>query len=192
MRNLVFFLLINTFLLSACQQTGIKENHSLAELTQDMEISSKAHKRHHYTGNTYQWVSANIVINDPSGVWNTPEFDYDAYISSKIKKELEKIGLFESKESNIAFSYDIDVNMSAIQVKKFNTTEPGSDKKTNEQLVFHIPESVLSIIIRDKSNYDILWTGSVKSDYKNLPPEIATKRIDYSISEILKRLPKNP
>lgn len=181
--------IISIFTLSACQHAEIADDSKTHVYpTDDIVIDSKVHKQHHYKGNTYQWTGANFEVNDPNGVWQAPEFDYDAYISSTIKKELTNFGLRESDSAVITFSYGINLNMAAIKLKNY-ISDDGSE--TNEQLVFQIPESAFTIIISDKSSKEILWTGWAKSDYRNLKPEIATKRVDYAIREILKRLPSN-
>ena len=189
MQKTALILVINIFLLSACQHaetTG--DNNTQFYPTDDIVIGSKIHKKHYYRGNTYQWGGANIEINDPNGVWNAPEFDYDTYISSAIEKELAKFGLSESDSAEITFSYGINLNMAAIKLKNY-VSDDGNE--TNERLVFQIPESAFSIIISNKATKEILWTGWAKSDYQSLEPEIATKRIDFVIREIIKRLPRN-
>ena len=189
MRKIALLLTINIFILSACQHAEIADDNSINTYsTNDIVLGSKVHKKHHYKGNTYQWAGANIEINDPNGIWYAPDFDYNAYISSTIEKELNDFGLRESDSAEITFSYGINLNMAAIKLKNY-IADDGSE--TQEQLVFQIPESAFSIIISDTASKEILWTGWSKSDYQNLKPEIATKRIDFVIREILKKLPVN-
>lgn len=176
--------IISIFTLSACQHNVTEDiNQTGSYPIDDIEVGSKILKKHHYTGNTYQWAGSEIAVNDPSGVWHTPDFNYEEHISSAIKKQLRDFGLVESSNSDISFSYDIKLNMSAIKVKSFSGT--------NEQFVFHRPESIFSIHIKHKNSKDTLWTGWTNTEYKKLAPETSTKRIDYAIREILKKLPLN-
>ena len=177
-------MIISIFLLNACQN-NVKDNsnQTKAYQTDDIEVGSSIHKKHRYTGNTYQWAGADISINDPSGVWNTPDFDYEEYITSAIKEQLRDFGLVESANSDITFSYDIKLNMSAIKVKSFSGTK--------EQLVFQRPESTFSIHINHKNTQDLLWSGWTNTEYNKFNQEISTNRIDYAIREILKKLPVN-
>lgn len=185
MQKKLFLIFISTlFLQNACvkpQNNDFLEIDS--ELVEDIEADSKIHKEYHYTGNTYQWTGADISLNDPDGVWHNPDFNYEEYISTTIKKQLQNFGLIDSPDSDITISFDINVNMDAIKVKSFFGTK--------EQLVLRRPENTLSISIRDITNKEILWSGWVNSEYRNYESELATKRIDYSISEILKKLPSN-
>lgn len=185
MQKKLFLIFISAlFLLNACVKPQNDDFLQIdPELIEDIEVDSKIHKKYHYTGNTYQWTGAEIALNDPSGVWHNPDFNYEEYISSTIKQQLSDFGLIDSPGSDITISYEIKVNMAAIKVKSFFGTK--------EQLVLRRPESTLSISIRHKTSKEILWSGWVNTEYRNYKPEFATKRIDYSISEILKSLPKN-
>lgn len=182
MKKSVLFILCVSLLMGCQQVTKVDVNEAVIFPKDDIKVDSKVFESYDYAGKAYAWGGPDISINDPSGKWNAPDFDFDLVISESIKQELKKHGLKESKkEYDLIASYDLDINMAAIRSKNFKGIE--------EQLILNIPEGALTVVIVNRMNKKVLWMGWANADYKKQSADIAKERINYAVREIFNKFP---
>ena len=178
----VFYILFVSLLMGCQQVTKVNESESVIFSKDDIKVDSKVFVSYDYTGKTYAWGGPAVSINDPSGKWNAPDFDFDRVITENINQELKKHDLIESKkEYDLIVSYGLDINMAAIRSKSFEGIE--------ERLILNIPEGALTIVIANGLNKKVLWMGWANADYKKQSADIAKERIKYAVREVFNKFP---
>ena len=182
MKKSVLIILCVSLLIGCQQATKVDDSKAVIFPKDDIKVDSKVFESYDYAGKAYSWGGSDISINDPSGKWVAPDFDFDLVISENIKQELKKHGLQESKkEYDLVVSYGLNINMAAIRSKSFE----GID----ERLVLNIPEGALTIVIVNRLNDKMVWMGWANADYKKQSADIARERINYAVSAIFNKFP---
>ena len=132
---------------------------------------------------TYAWVEAVGIVNDPEGHWEQPQFNADTAIISHTNDALHERGLKEEKSNpDLLLAFGLGVDMAAMQLKQY----PNSTLRTLE----NIPRAALTMFMVDTETSIIVWAGVATADYKNLPADAAQQRLKFAIEEMFKQFPK--
>ncbi|MCK5722137.1 MAG: DUF4136 domain-containing protein [Gammaproteobacteria bacterium] len=152
--------------------------------TKDIKIETELHNEFSYKGKAYQWSDLNknnVLINDPDNNWVNPKFDFNAFVSTNIQKQLEKLGMEKSNtNADIVVSYAI-----GIDAENSNNNSQSKEKHNSKK----VSESALVIIIVSKKAKKILWVGTAKIENKKRIESASKKRIQYITGELFKNFP---
>ena len=132
---------------------------------------------------TFAWIASETELYDPQGYWQASGLNAKAEIIDAVNKGLDKSGFVEVRQNpDFVVLYSAGINMQWLEFKK----EPITGKK----VVTHIPKAALSIVFIDVKTELPIWLGSAQATlHKDMPVEIAKKRIHYAVQGILKTLP---
>jgi len=168
----IFFL--GFFLLSACATIP----------TKDITIDADADQRVHFTNyNSYGWLAAAGIMNDPEGKWEPPGYDVDAEIKFIIDRELRKRGWTENASNpDLYVAYVVGVDMAALKLQV--------KKKTRISTLENVPAGALLVVLIDAESGMTVWAGEATAELQEgLDMETRKKRLDYTITKMLKQVP---
>lgn len=173
---------INTFLfativmlVTGCNNVPIKDMQFDAQA--DPKTSFSAYK-------SYAWLGTAAIVNDSFGQWEPPEFDADKEIKFLIDRELRKRGMSEdSVAPDVLISFAAGVDMDALGLKKAPDTQM--------KILDNVPQGGLVLALVDSDSGFIVWLGSVIAEVQqNVDAKSVKARLDYAVTQLLKKLPK--
>ena len=172
MRKMLTFLAIAA--LAACSSA-----------TKDIEVDAMADASVDFsTYQTYGWVAASAIVSDAYAQWEAPGFDPVAEIKTQVDAALQKRGMtevFVDPDDLVAFSVGLD--MDALGVKL--------DPDTDTQMLANIPQGGLALLMADSQTGYLSWIGVATGDVQDNPDDqTVKKRLEYAVSELIKRLPQ--
>jgi len=175
MKKIFFFkIAIACFLLSAC--TTFPKDDIKVNAEADPKVNFSAYK-------AYTWLGSVGILNDPERKWKPLKFDIDSEITFLINRELRDRNILESNNNAGLFvTYGLGVNMAALKEK----IDPERKISTLE----NVPQGALLVLLVDAQSGFIIWAASATAEVKNLAPEQAKKRLEYTITQMFKKLPK--
>lgn len=154
-------------------------------LTKSINVDSQVSDTADFsTVKTYQWLASAQILNDEQGQWEPRGLDSDAEIRFLINRELRGRGITQVESNPDVFvAYVAGVDMDAMDWKV--------DPKSKLQILKNEPEGALAIMLIDANTGEPIW-GAVASDRVEgtQTVEAARKRLDYAVSQMIKRLPK--
>ena len=171
-----FSALCLTIYLSACATTA----------TQDIKVEAQADPKVSFSGyKSYAWLASAEILYDPEGQWEPKDMDIDSEVRFIVNRELRKRGMTEvtaNPDMYIAFAAGID--MSSLDIKE--------NPESKEQVLANIPKAGLVIVMVDAQTGFLTWIGIAEGEAKaeRSKEEIRT-RIDYAVTQMFKRIPKN-
>lgn len=161
-------------------------NGCASSLTQDIQIDATADtttKFSHYK--SYSWLGDISALNDPEGTWQPPKTNIAEDIKFLIDRELRKRGLYnhaENADLDVVFFMGID--MEAMELKV--------NPDTNQDILETVPAASLAIALIDNKTGYVIWVGEATGDiHENASEEMIRTRLDYAVTEIFKKLPKD-
>ena len=154
-------------------------------LTKDIQISAEADPKVSFSGyKSYAWLGAAAIMFDEVGRWEPPAFDADSEIKFYIDRELRARGMVESTGTPdliVAFAAGIDMD----NIEYVKNTENQLETLEN------IPKGALMLILIDANSGIPIWVGTAAADLQeNVDAETAKVRLNYAVTEMLKKLPK--
>ena len=153
--------------------------------TDDIKVDAEADPKVKFAGyKTYAWLGSAGILKDPEGKWKQPDFDVDAEIRFLIDRELRKRGLSETdSKPDMLVAYAMGVNMAALKVKE--------NPETKKKFLENVPKGALLIILSDPETEYVMWLGRAAADVLKNPDVATTKaRLDYAVTQMLKKIPK--
>ena len=116
-----------------------------ASVTKDIQVDAAADPGADFTSyQTYEWVAASAVVNDPYAQWESPGFNPVMEIKSLVDAALEKRGMSQSSDNpDLLVAFGAGVDMEALGVK----VDP--DTKTN--MFANVPQGALVLAMLDNT-----------------------------------------
>ena len=159
---------------------------SCATVTQDIKVEAQADPKVSFSGyKNYAWLASAEILYDPEGQWEPKDMDIDSEVRFIVNRELRKRGMTEvtsNPDMYIAFAAGID--MSSLDIKE--------NPEAKEPVLANIPKAGLVIVMADAETGFLTWIGIAEGEAKaeRSEEEIRT-RIDYAVTQMFKRIPKN-
>ena len=153
--------------------------------TKDIRVDAQADPKANFSGyKSYAWAGSAAIINDPNGQWEPPAFNADAEIKFLIDRELRKRGMSESAGNPDLFvSFGAGIDMDALEFKIEPVTKIGT--------LTNVPKGALLVALIDSESGFVIWAGTATGDVQENPDaQTAKKRLDYAVTQLLKKLPK--
>ena len=175
----------NSLLFTICFSMLISLSGCAVTPTDDIKIDAEADPKVKFAGyKTYAWLGSAGILKDPEGKWKQPNFDVDAEIRFLIDRELRKRGLTETdKKPDMLVAYAMGLNMAALKIKE--------NPETKQKMLKNIPKGSLLVILADPKTEYVMWIGRAKAEVQKNPDTATIKaRLDYAVSQMLKKIPK--
>ena len=153
--------------------------------TRDIQVDAKIHPKVNFGGyQTYAWLGTAEIVNDPYGQWEPLHFDADAEVKFLIDRELRKRGMSENSstpDALVLFAAGID--MQALGLKE--------DPDTKIDMIEHIPQGGLAILLIDARRGFIIWAGTATGEVQDRPDtQVVKARLEYAVTQMFKKYPK--
>lgn len=150
----------------------------------DIEIATEADPKVNFGGyRTYSWVGSAQILSDPEGKWEPLGFDADSEITALVDRELAKRGMVQSDtmpDMLVAYALGIDT-----ELMKFK-----DDPESQVRVLENVPQGALVIMMVDPETEFVTWAGIAVAELQNQGDDVAKKRLNYTITEMFKQLPK--
>jgi hypothetical protein len=153
--------------------------------TADIKVSAQVDPKANFSGyQTYAWLGAAAIVNDPYGQWEPPQFDADAEIIFLIDRELRKRGMSENTTNpDVIVAFAAGIDMDALGLK--------ADPKTESDLLENVPQGGLAVLLADSETGFVVWVGTATAELQENPDTKTVKaRLDYAVKEMFKKLPR--
>jgi hypothetical protein len=153
--------------------------------TKDIAVAAQADPKANFSGyKTYTWLGAAAILNDAHGQWEPPAFDADAEIKYLIDRELRERGMLESSAApDVIVAFAAGINMDALELKM--------DPNTKMEALAQVPRGGLVIALVDGQSGFVIWRGVAIADVQKQPDTKTVKaRLDYAVTQLLRKLPK--
>lgn len=155
-------------------------------VTEDIQIEATADTTTqfgHYK--SYTWLGDIAALNDPEGIWQPPKLNVAENIKFLIDRELRKRGIFnyaENAELQVVFFMGVDMEAMELKVNPDN----------QQDILETVPAASLAVALIDAKTGYVVWVGEAMGDIQqNSTEERIRKRLDYAVTEIFKKLPKD-
>jgi hypothetical protein len=153
--------------------------------TQDIRTEAQADLKTDFNAyKTYAWLGTAAVVNDPYGLWKTPSFDAVAEIKHQIDRQLRKRGMTESYSNpDLMVVFAAGVDMETFKLKMA--------PETKMHILENAPTGGLIVALVDGKSGYVNWVGVAAAEIQKKPDErIAKKRLEYAVTEMFKKLPR--
>lgn len=153
--------------------------------TKDIQIDAQSDPKANFSGyETYAWLGAAAIVNDPYGQWEPPQFDADAEIIFLIDRELRKRGMTEhTTDPDLIVAFAAGIDLEALGLK----TNPD----TQSVLLKNVPQGGLAVVLADSQTGFAVWVGTAIAQLQENPDTKTVKaRLDYAVTQMFKKLPK--
>ncbi|MDO8845107.1 DUF4136 domain-containing protein [Methylicorpusculum sp.] len=155
-------------------------------VTSGINVSAEADETVKFSGyKSYAWIGDVAVLDDPENKWQPPKMNVAEDIKFLIDRELRKRGLVNHAENpDLAVIFFMGVDMEAMKLK--------TDPKTKKDILKKVPGASLMVALIDAKTEYAIWVGEASSDLTENPSEeTLRKRLDYAVTEMFKKLPKD-
>lgn len=176
MKKLMTGVIVAIVLLSSCSSIP----------TKDIKFDTEADPKVNFAGyETYAWLGAAAILNDPYGQWEPPTFDADAEIKFLIDRELRKRGMSEnSADPDMFVVFAAGIDMETLELK--------ADPQTKMEKWSNVPQGALLIAMVDGESTFVIWAGVATAEIQQSPDTQTVKaRLDYAVTGLLKELPRD-
>jgi hypothetical protein len=153
--------------------------------TEDIQIDAQADPKANFSGyETYAWLGSAAILNDAYGQWEPPAFDADAEIKYLIDRELRKRGMSENTaDPDMIVAFAAGINMDALELQV--------NPETEMEMLKNVPRGGLLLVLVDSESGFVIWAGVATADVQKRPDmQTAKARLDYGVTELFKKLPK--
>ncbi len=154
-------------------------------ITKDIKIDADADPKVNFNGySTYTWLGSASIVFDSAGRWEPPQFDADAEIKFLIDRELRNRGMSEdSVKPDMFIAYAAGIDMDSLKIN----INPESGLGVLE----HLPQGGLIVIMVDADTGLAIWGGTAVANIQENPSqETIKKRLDFAVTQMLKKIPK--
>lgn len=175
MNRICLMLLAGVMLLSGCTSALVK----------DIRVEAQADPKTNFSGyNSYAWLGAAAILNDPYGQWEPPAFDSDAEIKFLIDRELRKRGMMPSYTNpDLLVAFAAGIDMEALELKV--------DPKTQINALEKVSTGGLVVLFVDGESGIVNWVAVATAEVQERPDTRTVKaRLDYAVTQMFKKLPK--
>jgi hypothetical protein len=156
-----------------------------ASVTKDIEVDAVADPDADFSSyQTYSWVVASALLNDPYAQWDAPGFDPVMEIKSLVDAALQKRGMSQTTTNpDLLVAFGAGVDMAALGVKV--------DPDTKANMLAYVPQGGLVLVMMDNKTGYLSWVGVATGEIQDDPDDkTIKKRLDYAVSEMIKKMPK--
>jgi hypothetical protein len=153
--------------------------------TKDIKIESDVDPKADLKGyQSYAWLRAATIVQDPAGKWEPPQFDADAEIKFLIDRELRKRGISEdSVDPDMLVVFAAGIDMDNLRM----TVDPESKIRSLQ----NIPQGALLVALVDAETDVAVWAARATANIQQEPStETVKKRLDYAVTSMFKKLPR--
>ena len=153
--------------------------------TKDIAVAAQADPKANFSGyKTYTWLGSAAILNDAYGQWEPPEFDADVEIKYLIDRELRERGMLQNSVApDLIVAFAAGINMDALELKV--------DPKSKIEALAQVPQGGLVIALVDGESGFVIWRGVAIAEVQKRPDTKTSKaRLDYAVTELLRKLPK--
>lgn len=157
-----------------------------ASLTEDIQIDASADTATKFGGyKSYTWLGDIAALNDPDNAWQPPKMNVAEDIRFLIDRELRKRGIYNySENADLEVAFFMGVDMEAMELKV--------NPDTKLDILETVPEASLAVALIDAKTGFVVWVGEATGDiHKDASEDMIRKRLDYAVTEIFKKLPKD-
>ena len=157
-----------------------------ASVTSDIIVDAKTAPTVDFSGyKTYAWLGEGAVLNDPDKKWQPPKMNVAGDIKYLIDRELRKRDIYSTvSEPELAVVFFMGVDMEAMKLKM--------DPQTKKEMMENVPKAALVIALIDTKTKLVAWIGRATAEiHENPSDEIVRERLDYAVTQMMKKMPKN-
>lgn len=163
--------------MNACSMMGTSTN---SDMKFETDIDPKANFKGY---NSYAWMGAASIMNDPDNTWKAPGFNANAEIKLLIDNGLREKGMSEtSVKPDVLIGYALGLNMTNIEYKE--------NKDKTFKTLEAAPKGALVILMVDAETGVVIWASSAKADIQGNTGEKAKSRLAFAVKSMLGSLPK--
>lgn len=133
---------------------------------------------------SYTWLGDIKALRDKEGKWQPPKMNITEDIKFLIDRELRKRGLYNySEDADLAVVFFIGVDMENMNLK--------TDPNTKQEILENMPAAALVVALVDTKTKFVVWaSGATGEIQQNRSEEIIRERLDYAVTEMFKKWPK--
>ena len=156
-----------------------------ASHTKDIEIDAQADPDIDFASyETYAWLGASAIVNDPNNQWNASTFDAAVEVKNQVDSRLQKRGMSEdTSDPDFLIGFAAGVDMEALDLKE--------DPDTKMDVLANVPQGGLVLVFVDAESGFVSWVGVATGDVQDeTDDETIKKRLDYAVDQLIKKLPK--
>ncbi len=160
------------FLLAGCS------SHT-ADIRVRTEVGSNANLSQY---KSYSWLEIVTSLHDPRGKWQARGLDIAGEIKFFIDRELREYGLhYSTTDPDIAVAFQLGANMESLKL--------AIDPNSRLDVLKNVPDATLTVVLIDTATRDIIWISKAEAEIQqDATPEMVHKRIDYTITEMFKKI----
>lgn len=153
-------------------------------LTKDIQAQAANDPKVQLAGlESYAWLGAAGVVNDPGGLWAPRDYDVGAELKLLVDKELRAKGFQESAEPDFVVAMIVVADVKQLEEIKLNRAQDMADFVV-------VGEGGILLEFVDPKTQKTIWAaaaaGETRSDYTN---EQSKKRLAYAVKQMFKLLP---
>jgi hypothetical protein len=155
-----------------------------SSVTKDIEVDAIADPSVDFSRyQTYSSVSAAVLINDPAAQWEAPGFDPVTEVKNQVDAALQERGMTENDtDPDLLVGFGVGLDMEALGLMD----DPNSDSK----LLQNVPQAGLVLLLADSETAYVSWIGMATGEVQENPDDdTVKKRVEYAVSEMIKKLP---
>lgn len=157
-----------------------------ASITNDIKADAEADPTIKFSGyKSYAWIGDVGVLHDPEGKWQPPKMNVADNIKTLVDRELQKRGYYNYAENpDLAVVFFMGVDMENMKLK--------SDPNTKQDILKNVPSAGLVVALVDVKTEYVVWVGKASGELqKNPSDETIRTRLDYAVTEMFKKFPKD-
>lgn len=156
-----------------------------ASVTKDIQVDAVAAPDVDFSSyQTYGWVAASALVNDPYAQWEAPGFDPVMEIKTLVDAALQKRGMTQvSDNPDVLVAFGAGVDMDALGVKV--------DPDTKANVLATVPQGGLVLLMVDGTTGYASWVGVAEGEVQDNPDDkTVQKRLNYAVNQMIKMMPK--
>lgn len=157
-----------------------------ASVTSDIKTDAEVDPTVKLSGyKSYAWLGDAGVLNDPEGKWQPPKMNISENIKSLIDREMQKHGYYLYAENpDLAVMFFMGVDMENMRLK--------TDPNTQQDILKKVPAAGLVVALVDVKTEYVVWVGAATGELQQNPSdETIRKRLDYAVTQMFRKLPKD-
>ena len=153
--------------------------------TDDISVGAESDPKANFSSDkTYTWLGSATIVQDSFGKWEPLGFDADAEVKYLFDSELRGRGMSKNALSpDLAIAFVAGVNMDALGLNL--------DSEASINMLENVPQGGLLVIFVDSESGLVIWVGLATAEVQqNVDTDTAKARLDYAVTQMIKKLPK--
>jgi uncharacterized protein YceK len=154
-----------------------------ASVTSDIIVDAKTSPTADLSGyKTYAWLGKAALLKDPEKKWQPPKMNIAGDIKYLIDRELRKKKIFSTVSNpQLAVVFFMGIDMEAMELKM--------DPQAKTEILKNVPAAALVVALIDTKSELVVWIGKATAELSENPSdEVVRKRLDYAVTEMMKKL----